>query len=182
MRYYKAVIHPPFRGVVATIGGMTWARGAIFFGSDYGKKHLKQLGFNDVICQTMPPLIIGTVVQIINMPLVRSTITIQDPKCEQTNVTQSMIHIYKTKGFFALWHGVSAGILKTVPKYVTAVVVKDFMEEKLPKVRDPDDKNGHMLRSAIKSASAGVAGAGKSFEYIYQFNIFIFSTFYTIIY
>lgn len=31
-----------------------------------------------------------------------------------------------------LWHGVSAGILKTVPKYVTAIVVKDFMEEHLP--------------------------------------------------
>ena len=31
-----------------------------------------------------------------------------------------------------LWHGVSAGILKTVPKYVTAIVVKDFMEDNLP--------------------------------------------------
>lgn len=26
----------------------------------------------------------------------------------------------------------SAGILKTVPKYVTAIVVKDFMEDNLP--------------------------------------------------
>ena len=31
-----------------------------------------------------------------------------------------------------LWHGVSAGILKTVPKYITAIVVKDFMDEHLP--------------------------------------------------
>ena len=149
-----------FLGVAATIGGMTWARGAIFYGSDYGKKHLRTFGCNEVICQTIPPLVIGTLVQIVNMPLVRATITIQDPNCPQKNVTESLIHIYKTKGVYGLWHGVSAGILKTVPKYITAVVVKDFMEDRLPKVNDPDDKNGHMLRSAIKSAAAGVAGAG----------------------
>ena len=30
VRYYKAVVRPPFKGLVATIGGMAWARGAIF--------------------------------------------------------------------------------------------------------------------------------------------------------
>lgn len=37
VRYYKAVMKPPYRGVVATMVGMTWARAAIFFGSDIGK-------------------------------------------------------------------------------------------------------------------------------------------------
>ena len=35
-RYYTAALKPPFRGTIATVGGMTWARAAIFFGSDYG--------------------------------------------------------------------------------------------------------------------------------------------------
>jgi hypothetical protein len=36
VRYYKAVMQPPYRGVMATMLGMTWARGAIFYGSDAG--------------------------------------------------------------------------------------------------------------------------------------------------
>lgn len=49
-------------------------------------------------------------------------------------------------------------MLKTVPKYMTAVVVKDFMEENLPHV-EPNDKAGHLYRSAAKSVAAGIAGA-----------------------
>eukprot|EP01035_Chromulina_nebulosa_P024256 gene24256-31532_t len=48
--------------------------------------------------------------------------------------------------------------MKTVPKYVTAVAVKDYLEDVLPH-GDPHDKNSKLLRSAIKSVSAGVAGA-----------------------
>ncbi|RYY89558.1 hypothetical protein EON63_00470 [archaeon] len=62
------------------------------------------------------------------MPIVRATITIQDPKSELSSVSAALVHIYKTRGVAGLWHGVSAGILKTVPKYITAVAVKDFME------------------------------------------------------
>ena len=36
VRYYKAVMRPPYHGVMATMLGMTWARGAIFYGSDKG--------------------------------------------------------------------------------------------------------------------------------------------------
>ena len=35
-RYIKAVLQPPYRGVFATVMGMTWARATIFYGSDYG--------------------------------------------------------------------------------------------------------------------------------------------------
>ena len=35
-KYYKAVMLPPYRGFLATIGGMTWARGIIFYASDNG--------------------------------------------------------------------------------------------------------------------------------------------------
>lgn len=42
-----------------------------------------------------------------------------------------------------LWHGVSAGILKTVPKYVMAIVVKDFMEDHLPHGDSKDKVSGY---------------------------------------
>lgn len=158
VRYYKAVVQPPYRGVIATMLGMTWARGFIFYGSDVGKDILINLGVPTPFSQTLPPLIIGTFVQFVNMPLVRSTITIQNPSSDLKNVREALVYIYKNKGVSGLFHGLSAGIMKTVPKYVTAVVVKDYMEDNLPKV-DSNDKAGLMYRSAIKSVSAGIAGA-----------------------
>jgi hypothetical protein len=159
-QYFRAVIQPPYRGVIATILGMSWARGAIFYGSDRGRCLLeRQLGVTGPISLVLPPLTIATCVQIINMPLVRSTITIQNPNSELKSVSQALLHIYRTKGIAALWHGTSAGILKAVPKYITAVVVKDLMEQWLPPVSDPKDKKHKLQRSAIKSVAAGVAGA-----------------------
>ena len=158
VRYYKAVIQPPFRGVAATMIGMTWARAAIFYGSDKGKQFMKERGFNAALAQTFPPFLIGTFVQVANMPLVRATITIQDPSSKLRGVSEALIHIYKTRGISGLWHGVSAGIIKTVPKYITAIAVKDYMEDKLPQV-DPNDKNQVLARSAVKSVAAGLAGA-----------------------
>jgi hypothetical protein len=140
------------------MAGMTWARAAIFFGSDMGKKTLLDAGCNPAIAQTFPPFAIGTLVQIINMPLVRSTITIQNPQSTLNSVSAAMIHIYQTRGLAGLWHGCSAGILKTVPKYICAVTVKDYMEERLPVV-EKHDKVAVLQRSAIKSVMAGVAGA-----------------------
>ena len=101
-------------------------------GSDVGKSMLTAMGIYGPIAQTLPPLIIGTIVQVVNMPLVRATITIQDPKSEMKNTWAALVYIYNSRGVAGLWHGVSAGILKTVPKYVTAIVVKDFMEDHLP--------------------------------------------------
>lgn len=92
------------------------------------------------------------------MPLVRATITIQDPNSPLRNVREALLYIYRTRGLAGLWHGVSAGIMKTVPKYITAVAVKDYMELYLPH-GDPHDKSSKLLRSALKSVTAGVAGA-----------------------
>lgn len=158
VRYYKAVVQPPFRGLAATMFGMTWARAAIFFGSDVGKEHMINNGYNAALAQTLPPFILGTAVQVINQPLVRATITIQDPKCELKNTTAALVHIYKTRGVKGLFWGVTPAIMKTVPKYICAVAVKDYMEEHLPAV-EPGDKYGKLVRSAVKSVTAGVAGA-----------------------
>lgn len=51
-------------------------------GSERGKIFLTQLGFYAPLAQILPPLFIGTSVQCINMPLVRSTITIQNPESQ----------------------------------------------------------------------------------------------------
>ena len=80
------------------------------------------------------------------------------PTSKLANVREALRFIYNTRGVSGLWHGVSAGIFKTVPKYIAAVSVKDLMEEHLPPA-DPNDKNSRLIRSGIKSISAGVVGA-----------------------
>lgn len=52
----------------------------------------------------------------------------------------------------------SAGIFKTVPKYVTAVYVKEIMDGWLAPA-DPSDRAEVLIRSAKKSVVAGLAGA-----------------------
>ena len=37
---YAEALRPPYRGVAAVVGGMTWARFAIFYGSDVGRRFL----------------------------------------------------------------------------------------------------------------------------------------------
>ena len=39
----RLIFGPPYKGVAATIFGMTWARAAIFYGSDVGKEQLLHL-------------------------------------------------------------------------------------------------------------------------------------------
>ena len=155
---YVYAFLPPYKGGLATVLGMTWARAAIFWGSDYGRMFLSQQGAPSWVATVLPPLLVSTAVQCVNMPLVRATITLQNPQCEHNfrNVPESMMHIYKTHGWSGLWHGTSAGILKTVPKYCTAVVVKDVMDDVLPKAHTPSD---YLWRSACKSCAAGLAGA-----------------------
>lgn len=54
---------PPFKGLAATMIGMTWARAAIFYGSDVGKAYLLEKGVHGALAQTLPPLVIGILVQ-----------------------------------------------------------------------------------------------------------------------
>jgi hypothetical protein len=67
-------------------------------GSEHGKVLLTEYGCYGPIAQTLPPLVIGTVVQCINMPLVRATITIQNPTCELKTVGSALHFIYTTRG------------------------------------------------------------------------------------
>ena len=54
---------PPFKGLMATMVGMTWARAAIFYGSEVGKSFLLEKDVYGPLAQTLPPLVIGVVVQ-----------------------------------------------------------------------------------------------------------------------
>ena len=136
-RFFKTAFKPPFRGTVATIGGMAWARAAIFYGSDFGKEVLNKRFHSSkgsenssviaFITSALPPLVCSTLVQVVNMPLIRSTITIQNPSSELHSVRAAMMvsyvmscfsvsflylvqHIYHKKGVSGLWHGLSAGL------------------------------------------------------------------------
>lgn len=154
---------PPYKGALATVCGMTYARAAIFYLSDLGKEVLsKEWGCDEVTATVVPPLLVSTIVQITNQPVVRATVTLQDPAYEHPNVWRSVKHIYRTHGMPGLWHGTTAGVLKTVPKYCTAIAIKDWAEANLP-LPDPDDaanyKSAMLGRSALKSALAGVTGA-----------------------
>jgi len=155
---------PPYKGALATVCGMTYARAAIFYLSDYGHEVLsKEWGYDEVTATVLPPLLVSTLVQIINQPVVRATVTLQDPAYQHPNVWRSVKHIYHTHGMPGLWHGTTAGILKTVPKYCTAIAVKDWAEKNLPLPDRGFDEASYdhaMLgRSALKSALAGVTGA-----------------------
>jgi len=177
---YAYAFAPPYKGVVATVVGMTWARAAIFYGSDYGRDVLRSyLKENDetkagggdstsslsssmsIASTIAPPLVVSTVVQCVNMPIVRATITLQDPNSNLRNVPSSVRQIYQNHGVAGLWHGTSAGVMKSVPKYCTAVIVKDLMDDWLEEV-DPSSQTystDRLKRSAYKSVAAGIAGA-----------------------
>ncbi|GBG28388.1 Mitochondrial thiamine pyrophosphate carrier 1 [Hondaea fermentalgiana] len=157
---FKQAIAPPYRGMPAVIFGMTWARCAIFFGSDYWRPRLQQWGAPDAVAMMTPPLVFSSIVQIVNMPIVRASITMQNPKVENDpnfrTTVSTLRHLAETKGFFKLWHGLPAGLIKSVPKYITSVVVKDLCEMYLPKASTESE---FLTRSCIKSVVAGVAGA-----------------------
>lgn len=171
VRPYLYAFQPPYKGLLATVGGMTWARAAIFYASDVGRdvirNGLDQRGFargveTEGVATILPPLLVSTVVQVVNQPLVRATITLQDPNQAQLrNVRMALRYIYQSHGLQGLWHGTSAGILKTVPKYSTAVVVKDLVQEWLPEpdAASPNREREQLIKSAYKSVAAGVAGA-----------------------
>mmetsp|Transcript_23927 Transcript_23927/g.35567 ORF Transcript_23927/g.35567 Transcript_23927/m.35567 type:complete len:308 (+) Transcript_23927:262-1185(+) len=160
---YVYAFAPPYKGMMATILGMTWARAAIFWGSDRGKEVL-QSSFPQLhpsIYTLTPPLFVSIFVQCVNQPIVRASITLQNPESTLPNIRAAVKMIHEKYGLGGLWHGTSAGILKTVPKYCTAIIVKDYMENKLPQndPQSPTYKTDQLLRSACKSATAGIAGA-----------------------
>jgi hypothetical protein len=162
MSPYVYAFAPPYKGMSAVILGMTWARAAIFWGSDRGREYLMQEELvSEGWATVLPPLVVSTVVQCINMPIVRASITLQNPQSGLPNTAAALRHIYKDHGIQGLWHGTSAGILKTVPKYCTAIVVKDYMEQVLPQAdpSSPTYDRDRLWRSAAKSATAGGTGA-----------------------
>lgn len=158
---YFYAFSPPYKGLGATVMGMSWARASIFYGSDRGKEILESMGMSNTMATVLPPLFVSTAVQCVNMPLVRATIMLQNPQSSVPNIRESLRQIYNTNGIGGLWHGTSAGILKTVPKYCTAIFVKDYMERTMPLVDPESPTRGRdkLLHSAIKSSAAGVAGA-----------------------
>lgn len=162
MQKYLQAMKPPWRGSLAVIGGMTWARAAIFWGSDMGSRYMKSQGFGTGLSATVPSLLVSVFAQTVNQPFVRSSIMIQKPGEELAKRTCPNIamiqHLFRTKGPTSLWLGLDAAILKTAPKYMVAVIIKDYMGQWLAPV-DPNNRNAVLLKSAKVAVTAGVAGA-----------------------
>lgn len=160
-KYFQAM-KPPWRGSVVVIGGMTWARAAIFYGSDVGSQYLKGQGYNIGISATLPSLAMSCFAQTVNQPFVRSSIMLQNPAEELAKKTFPNVamlkHLQATKGLSSWFTGLDAAILKTAPKYMVAVVIKDYMGELLAPV-DPQDKTAVLMKQAKIAVTAGVAGA-----------------------
>lgn len=159
----KLVFGPPYKGVAATIFGMTWARAAIFYFSDTGKEAMLERGYTPAVATSLPPVAVGAVVQIVNQPIVRGTIMLQDPGSTQPNVLSQLVALYRQRGVAGLWHGSTVSVFKTVPKYAAAIWVKDLVQASMPPPSTRPGEPGHrkqlLLRSAAKSVAAGVAGA-----------------------
>jgi hypothetical protein len=159
----RLIFGPPYKGVTATIFGMTWARAAIFYGSDVGKDYMVQQGHSTALASTVPPMGLAVFVQVANQPIVRSTIMLQDPSSTQPNVLSQLVELTRTRGWKAAYHGSSASVLKTVPKYVCAILVKDWVAANLPPPSAREGTRQHKVealnRAAVKSVAAGVAGA-----------------------
>ena len=62
------------------------------------------------------------------MPLIRTSIISQDPS--STSIRASVKRVVTEEGVLGLWRGTTAGMMKTVPKYCTAVVVKDYIQKR----------------------------------------------------
>lgn len=160
-KYWQAM-KPPWRGSAVVIGGMTWARAAIFYGSDMGSRYMRQQGCGTALSSTVPSLLVSCFAQTLNQPFVRSSIMIQKPGEELASArfpNMAMIkHLAASKGPSSLWLGLDAAILKTAPKYMVAVLIKDYMGLWLAPV-DPKDKNAVLMKSAKVAVTAGIAGA-----------------------
>jgi hypothetical protein len=160
-KYFEAM-KPPWRGSLVVIGGMTWARAAIFYGSDTGSRYLKSMGWSTAVASTVPSLLMSAFAQTINQPFVRSSIMLQNPAEELAKKTfpnMAMLqHLQQTKGLGSWFTGLDAAILKTAPKYMVAVVIKDYMGEFLAPV-DPKDKTAVVIKQAKIAVTAGIAGA-----------------------
>mmetsp|Transcript_13685 Transcript_13685/g.25928 ORF Transcript_13685/g.25928 Transcript_13685/m.25928 type:complete len:271 (-) Transcript_13685:195-1007(-) len=161
LRYWQA-IKPPWTGSLAVVSGMAWARAAIFVGSEKGGIYLKQLGYGAAVSTILPTLSISTFVSVVNQPFVRSTVMLQDPHCIFGRACFPNLavirHLVSTKGVGALWLGTNAAILKTAPKFIAAVAIKDGMEKVLAPV-DSTNKSAQLIRSLKKSLAAGSIGA-----------------------
>ena len=153
---WGALLGPPYRGVAGIVGGMTVARGGIFLLSDVGTKALRRRGVEGPAAVLLPPLAASAVVQVLKQPIVRGGVMLQNPTNPSGTLLGTLRLLAATRGPRSLWHGTSAGLLKTAPKYCVAIAAKDALEGRLPPATTHGDA---LVRDAVKASAAATAGA-----------------------
>mmetsp|Transcript_72347 Transcript_72347/g.189604 ORF Transcript_72347/g.189604 Transcript_72347/m.189604 type:complete len:281 (+) Transcript_72347:118-960(+) len=162
-RFWQAM-RTPTRGALSVVVGMTWGRAAIFFGSEQGAQWLRRHGYGSTTATCLPPLFMSAYVQIASQPFVRSSVMLQgDPQVRFASTSRMpnvavLHHLWRTRGASSWFLGVGVSLTRTVPKYVTAFVIKDLMDGVLEPV-DASDRASMALRSAKKAIAAGAVGA-----------------------
>ena len=156
---WGALLGPPYRGVAGIVGGMTVARGGIFLLSDVGTKALRRRGVEGPAAVVLPPLAASAVVQVLKAPIVRGGVMLQNPTNPSGTLLGTLRLLAATRGLRSLWHGTSAGLLKTAPKYCVAIAAKDALEARLPRAATPSDE---LLRDAAKAAAAAAPPSEQS--------------------
>lgn len=77
VQLFNAAFKPPYRGTFPSIFAMTWSRGAVFHGCDVGYTHLREQGVGVFTSSLIPAVVCGSVVQLINTPLIMGTLALQ---------------------------------------------------------------------------------------------------------
>ena len=108
---YAAALRPPYRGVASVVLGMTWARFAIFYGSDVGRAELEKTeAFRGTTAAVaLPPLATATFVQCVNQPIIRGSVSLQDPNAAERTLAGALRRVAAERGVRGLWRGLGAG-------------------------------------------------------------------------
>lgn len=140
--------------------GLTMPRAAIFLGSDVGKAiMLDQYNSGPVAAQFVPPLVVGAAVYFINMPFVQARYWIQAPHTSERTVTQALVAMYRRSGWSLLLNGWFRNFYIAIPKYMCAIAVRDYVDNRWITESETLDRWNWYTRSVIKAGSASLAAA-----------------------
>ena len=144
-------LKPPYKGMLSVVGGMTWARAFILYAGDAAQTH------DSLLVGASATTVASVFVQLVNQPLIRASITLQNPEAQTSGLGGTLLDIWQRQGVAGLWRGTSMGLAKTVPKYTSSVLIKHSVERNAAYVEV--ERHSPVTALAVKGIVAGVGGA-----------------------